>query len=131
MDLIATRSFRNVPFKDFGRITVPNALHDDHVHKGAIFEIGTAETLKGLAKEDQKAAELTARLLMAKCVEPATPETIARVSAELEQDRVRAERVAQANAAATLQGIGFRFHQLVAQLSLSSGQAQPAPATRR
>ena len=127
MEFIATCSFRNVG----GKIKIENALNPEHVHKGAIFDIGTAETLKGLAKEDQKTAELAARLIMAKCAEPATPETIARVEAELEQERKRAERENKANAAAKLQAVGIGFQELLAKLSLSPGQAQPAPATRR
>ncbi|MGD0258967.1 MAG: hypothetical protein ABSD29_03990 [Verrucomicrobiota bacterium] len=127
MKFIATHSFRNVG----GKIKVENALHPEHIHKGAIFEIGTEPTLKALAKADHKNGELAARLLMALCVVEATVENIAKVSAELEQDRVRAERVAQANAEANLQAVGVRFRDLLAQLSLSPGHAHAAPATAR
>jgi hypothetical protein len=127
MKFIATHGFRNVAEK----IKVENAQHPEHVHKGAIFEIGTAETLKGLAKEDQKAAELAARLLMAKCVEPATPEAIARVQAELAHEQNRADREKKMNDAAKLQALGVGFQDLVAKLSLSPGHAHAAPATAR
>jgi hypothetical protein len=132
MDLIATRSFRNIPFKDFGRITVPNALHDDHVHKGALFSIGAGKTLQAMRKTERPAAELVAALFLARVVEEPTPEVVARVEFELEQERKREKNAKAIDDAAKLSAVGAQFQELLARLSqISPGQAQPAPATRR
>ena len=41
MKLIALRDFRNIG----GAIEIKDALHDLHIHKGAIFEIGKGDDL--------------------------------------------------------------------------------------
>jgi hypothetical protein len=85
MKLLATRSFAN-PKR---QLQIENAQHPDHVHKGAIFDIGGDVPIKKMRRED---AELIGRLSLAKCVAEPSPENIAKVEAELAVERKRAER---------------------------------------
>jgi hypothetical protein len=92
MKLVATKPFRNI-----GQIEVEGALHPLHVERGQTFEIGSAPTLQQLRKSDRDAAELAARYIMAGCAAEPTPETVAKVEAEIEFDRKReADRAARA-----------------------------------
>lgn len=50
MKFVANKDFANV--KSLG-IKLEKPLHERHVHKGARFEIGTAEKFEDLAKDDQ------------------------------------------------------------------------------
>jgi hypothetical protein len=127
MDLIAIRSFRDPKAK----ITVENQQAKGHVHKGAQFTIGEFKTLKELTKHDQPTAEFVALLLLTGCVEPATPEAIARVELELEQDRKREAHAADANTRAASVAVGAQLQDLLvqaAQLTLAAPRTMPARA---
>jgi hypothetical protein len=124
MELLCVKSFRNVA----ARIKIEGAQHPLHVHKGALFEIGTARTLKELAMVDDRAAELAARLIFARVAAEPTPALIAEVEAELEQDRKREAHFAEMDAAAGVRAAGEKFQALLATLAR---QQAPAPARSR
>lgn len=124
MELIATRSFRNVG----GKIKVKNPLHPFHIPKGQTFEIGTAKTLKELAKSEDKAAELAAALLMAGVAVEPTPEVVAMIEAEIEVDRKREARAKEMDTKGALTAAGAQFADLLSQLSRLPQQVAPARA---
>ncbi len=84
MKLIATQNFRNVQSlrlkDDDGKSTLDNALHADHIHKGAVFSIGddklklNAADLMKLNKSDASAAYNVSLLLHAGVIADATDE---------------------------------------------------------
>jgi hypothetical protein len=128
MELLAIKSFRNVG----NRIKLEDAQHPFHVHKGALFEIGTAKTLKELAKFDDRNAELAARLIFARVAAEPTPALIAEVEAELAQDRLREKHFAEMNAAAGIRAASEKFQALVeaAARALPEATGPRAPARR-
>ncbi len=70
MKLIALRDFRNNL-----KLKIPGALHDDHVHQGAVFE---------LDETDDKTADTIAKLNAAGCVGNAEdPKTVKFVDGEV------------------------------------------------
>jgi hypothetical protein len=90
MLLIAKRSFRNP-----GRVLeIENHQHPDHVHKGAIFSIGTEKaTFKELSPQDKT---LVLQLNAAQCVADATDKKVLEaVKAEVEEEERVAERQAR------------------------------------
>ena len=94
MKLIATRSFRNIG----GAIEIKDALHDLHIHKGAIFTIGQGNDLAAMKRLDRESVELLGRLSLAGCIGDADDATlIARVESELaDEARREADRAARA-----------------------------------
>ncbi len=86
MKLIAIRDFsNNVPDK----LDIKDALHDRHVHKGAIFTVGDELPFDKLTKPDQA---LVALLNYSKCVGDATnKDVVARVQAEIAAEKKAAE----------------------------------------
>ena len=90
MKLIALREFRNVGRK----IKIDNAQHDDHVHKGATFEIGAGDEIAKLASPDK---ELAAQLIYAGFAGDATDAKIVkRVQAEVAAEEKKAKAAATA-----------------------------------
>ena len=85
MQLIAKRAFKNPGRK----LSIKDALHPDHVHKGATFSIGTEKEVKNLNGDDQKMVLL---LNVADCLGDATDEKIVRAV----QAEVAAEKKAEA-----------------------------------
>lgn len=104
MKLIALRSFANVPslglleLDEKGKPVkslVDGVKHRDHIHKGAIFEIGKGDDLKSMAKSERPQAQAIAALIVSGSAGGANnPELVARVKAELAEDSKR-----EANAA--------------------------------
>lgn len=123
MQLIATRSFRNVA----SRIKLEGAQHPLHVHKGAIFEIGGEVPLAKI--QDERQQELAARLISAKVAVEPTPEVVATIEAELEFDRKHEARAKEMDDAAAIKATGAMFADLIAQASRLA-QRSPAPAAR-
>lgn len=70
MKLIAKRSFRN-PGRQIKLDKYE--VNEDHIHQGAVFEIGTAAKYEGLNRTDQ---ELVAQLNLADCIADATDANI-------------------------------------------------------
>lgn len=95
MQLIAIRNFRNP-----GRaLEIEEPVAPDHVHKGAIFEIGGKAPFDKLNRTDK---ELVVQLNAAQCIADATDEKIVKaVRAELEEESKAAKAKA---AAATAKG---------------------------
>lgn len=93
MKLIALKDFRNVPalrLTDDGKSTVDKAVHDEHIHKGAVFDIGAGKTLDELRKSDRPTAEIVAQLVVAGCVGEANDaKVVAAVKEDLAQDSRR------------------------------------------
>lgn len=92
MRLIAIRNFRN-PRR---AITVNDSLHEDHVHKGAIFAIGPDELDKDEKAAFKKLNNEQKRLLMelssANCIgNAAIPQVVDAVVRELAEEKKRAE----------------------------------------
>lgn len=131
MDLIALKDFRNVQHlrlkeedKD-GKVTstVDGSIHDDHIHKGARFSIGTGKTLKDVQKQDAALAQAIASLSVAGCVGDANDKELCRlVAEEIALDKNRAEHAKKLNAAASDSAL---VQQLVAALK-GGGIAAPA-----
>src|SRR4051812_30609924 len=95
MKLIALKDFAN----NFG-LEIEDALHDRHVHKGHVFEIGRANNLKDLRKEDAGAAFLVAQLSVAGCVGDATDtKVVTAVKEEIALDKKREENAKKLQAA--------------------------------
>lgn len=104
MKLIALRDFRNVQSlglkDDAGNSKIDRASHPDHVHKGAMFEIGAgdgpldAEGILKLAKSNAAAAQALASLVVAGCVGDGTnARLVADVKAEVAAESKRDEAV--------------------------------------
>jgi hypothetical protein len=124
MKLIALRNFRNnvEPRIDLGK----EAQHDDHVHKGAIFIIGTDKAGNDIpeAEDMSKADQRTVGLLkMAGCIGDATDEKLVkRIQKEAAQDeKALAEAKKSAMAAGSPADV---IQQLIAALK----GVQPAKA---
>jgi uncharacterized protein YdgA (DUF945 family) len=123
MELLAIKSFRNVG----SRLKIEGARHPLHVHKGTLFHVGMDRTLQELRKNDDRAAELAARLIFARVAAEPTPALIAQIEAELEQDRLHEKHVAEMDAAAGIRAAGEKFQAL---LATPARQQAPAPARR-
>ena len=105
MDLIALRDFRNVPAlrlkqadKDgVEKTTLKDAIHDDHIHKGAIFSIGTAKTADRCTQEEKM---LIGELLYTGAAAPASDEKIVKlVREDVEIEKKRLANAAKLDAA--------------------------------
>lgn len=105
MKLIALKDFRNVAalgLKQDGKSKIKDAIHDDHIHKGAQFEIGSGKDLAALHKNEPGTAQIVAQLFVSKCVGDASDsEVVKAVQAEVEVDKKReanAKKIDQAAA---------------------------------
>lgn len=108
MKLIALKDFRNVPGLE---LEIKDAQHDNHVHKGATFEIGKYDVLKDCSKTDQ---QTVAQLIVSGCVGDATDEKVVKaVKLEVEADEKREKAAAKANSAANDSAL---VQQLIAML---------------
>ena len=87
MNLVATSSFRNhAPDK----IKVEGAIHPLHIHKGARFSVGGNAPLEKLnADEKRIVVELN---IAGRIVEESQAALVAKIDAEVEQERISAER---------------------------------------
>lgn len=86
MKLIAKRNFRN-PGRQIK--LDKHEFNEDHIHKGAIFEIGGNKAFEALNKTDQ---ELVVALNAADCLGDASnPEIVKAIQKELVQDVARLE----------------------------------------
>lgn len=89
MNLIALRNFRNNH-----ELEIEGAIHEKHVHKGAIFSVGGKKEFKDLTKAEQR---IVIELNQSECIGDANNTTLVkRIEAE-----VKAEKAAEAKAAAT------------------------------
>ncbi len=96
MKLIALKDFRNVPGLE---LKIADAEHDNHVHKGAIFDIGNGKTLKDCSKADQVTV---AQLTVAGCVGDGTDaKLIKAIEEEVAADEKAAQAAAKANSSAS------------------------------
>lgn len=94
-----------------------------HIHKGAIFEIGTASTFAGL---DIESKVFYAKLRAAGKIEDATPETIERVDKEIEaQKAMDAADAARASASDPFQVIADTQKKLAEILAALTAQKVP------
>ena len=64
-----------------------------HIHKGVVFNIGSASTFAELAPAEKT---LVSHLMVAKKISEATPDAIKKIDAEVASDKARAERDAKA-----------------------------------
>ena len=88
MKLIAKKNFYKTP--QLADIKIDKPVHDNVIHKGAIFEIGSKPAFSDLSRDEQK---LVATLRVAGCVGDASDsEVVARVKAEVDVDRKREAR---------------------------------------
>jgi len=124
MKLIALHSFRNVG----GKIKVEGALHANHIERGQTFSIGEGQSLKESQRTDERSAELCARLLLAGVASEPTPEVVAKVQAETEQDRKRELHLAEMDRAAQTRAVAAQFTDLIAQAARLVQPATPARA---
>lgn len=127
MKLIALKSFRNVATlrlkedKDGKQVsTIDSALHDDHIHKGAIFSIGadnlklTAADLHKLAKQDASAANAVSLLVHAECVGDATDtKVVEAVKASVKEDETRESNAKKLDQSAQAQSVVLQLLQAI------------------
>ena len=111
MKLIAIKDFRNVQLlrlkSDDGDSLVKDAIHADHVHKGAVFDIGAGKDLDALKKSDRPTAELVAQLIVAGVVAEANDEkAVKAVKEEIALEEKRAKNAAAVNLNASLAAAG-------------------------
>lgn len=111
MKLIATKDFSRVPALDF--IDLPDRIHENHIHKGATFDVGKAAKFTDLNKTDQ---QLVAGLVHAGCVGDASDEKVVKaVQAEIAADKKRAENAAKAETASANQAMVAQLTALLAK----------------
>ena len=133
MKLIAMRDFRNVailglkePSEKDPTVLVSKlsgVQHDDHVHKGCLFEIGAAKDLKGLQKLERDKAVIVASLIAAGVAgEADDPKVVQSVKDEVEVDRKREARVKELDTRAQLSGLGQQV--ISAMGNMKSGQSR-------
>lgn len=96
MKLIATSDFRNC-FDE--SVQIPDALHEDHVHKGCIFNIGGEAKLEALSADNKR---LLAMLNEAGRIADGTDPKVVKAI----QDEAKAEKAAQAKLAAKVEVAG-------------------------
>ena len=118
MKLIALKSFRNVASlrlrEEDGASKVDGSIHSDHVHKGAVFDVGAAKDLDGLRKADRPSAEIVAQLFIAGCIGDATDaKTVQAVKDELAAEARKEETAKKADAQSSAAQLG---EQVVANL---------------
>ena len=105
MKYICTNPFPNPPGKpivitdikdESGKVTVKQSHiivdgveRKEHVHKGAIFSIGTASEFKDLSPAEKT---LVSQLAVSKKIAEATPQTIERVNKEVAAEKLIVER---------------------------------------
>ena len=70
-------------------VTLNEVVRTDHIHKGAIFNIGTASEFKDLSPAEKM---LVAQLATAKKIAEATTQTVERVNKEVAAEKALAER---------------------------------------
>jgi hypothetical protein len=95
MKLIATKDFANSPTTG---ITLSDAQHKGHVHRGAQFSIGTVDSYDKLPKSDPNRL-LIAQLIVTGSAAIADKETVARVQAEVAAEDLRLKRDREAQPA--------------------------------
>lgn len=118
MDLIALRDFRRTP--DLKDIEVQGAIHENHIHMGATFSIGTAKELKDLSVRDR---QLVAHLAFAKCVGDATdPKVVKAVKEEIAVNERREKNAAKLNAAADSSALVAQLTALVAKAAAAGAK---------
>ena len=78
-------------------ITVDGKECKEHVHKGAIFSIGTASTFSDLSTAEKT---LVSQLAVSKKIAEATPQTVERINKEVAAEKLVAERDAERDAKA-------------------------------
>lgn len=76
-------------------ITVDGKEAKEHVHKGAIFNIGTASTFSDLSPAEKT---LVAQLVVSKKIAEATPQTVERINKEVAAEKLVVERDAARDA---------------------------------
>lgn len=120
MKLIALRDFSNVKsLKGYIKIPASEKVHDNHVHKGFTFEIGTKDS----PKEMQESGELNeaiaaAHLIYAGCAGDATDEKIVkRVKDEITVDKKREATAAKLDEEASKNSAGEALTRLIEQLT--------------
>ena len=112
MKFIAKYDIRNVAsmrLKDEdGKSTVAGAKHDDHIHKGAAFDIGPeAKTLQELSKKDREAGVLAALLISTgAAVDASDAKAVQAVKDEIAVDEKRAEAAKKLDVQSQLAGLG-------------------------
>lgn len=110
MKLIALRDFRNVAqlrLKDGDDSIVKDAVHDDHVHKGAVFEIGKEQSLEALRKKDLPSAQIVAHLIASGAVGDASDnKLVEKVGTEIAVEKKRLANAAKLDKQAAMAHLG-------------------------
>jgi hypothetical protein len=122
MQLIALRDFSRTP--DLKDVEIKDTIHDKHIHKGALFQIGTGKILKDVTPVERTQI---ATLVFARCVGDATdPKVVQEVKDEILTDKKREENAKRLNAASDSSA-------LVAQLTalLQKAAAEPKAAAAK
>lgn len=116
MQFIALRDFYRTP--DLADLDIKDKINDRHIHKGAIFEIGTGKkALKDLSKPDQV---IVATLALAKCVGDATDAKLVQaVKDEIALDKRREENAKKLNDQAALSHLSSQLAGLLAKAAAS------------
>ena len=126
MKLLALRDTYNVQslgLKDEnGKTTVDGAPNDNHIHKGAVFEMGRAPTLEAMRKNDLATFQKISLLMMSGAVAAADNEAAqALVKTSLAEDASRARTAAERNANAEASHIGEKVIELLTKQLSAKG----------
>jgi hypothetical protein len=111
MKLIAKQDFRNVAalgLKEDGKSTIVGTKHDDHIHKGAVFDIGpVASNVQELAKKDRAAGQVVAMLISTGAVGDANDPTVVQsVKDDIAADEKRTAAADKLNAQSAASCLG-------------------------
>lgn len=119
-----------IALKDFAKvgplieIEIPGQIHDRHIHKGAIFEIGQGDVLK---KMDPSAKALIAQLVVTSCIGDATDAKLVKaVNDEIEMDAQRAENHARINAGVGAAQLEAMLKSVLGGIASHAAAAPPA-----
>ena len=110
-------------------ITLDGVVRTDHIHKGAIFEIGSATEFKDLSPSEKT---LVAQLATAKKIAEATPQTVERVNKEVASEEAMATRDAKRDAKADpMQAIAAALTALPDMIAAAVAAAVNNPARQK
>lgn len=119
MQLIALRDIYRTP--SMGDIQIEGQLNERHIHKGAVFSIGTADSLKKLLPEERL---LVAQLVVSKAVGDATdPKVVKAVQDELAAEKRREASLARLDAGAHDVQVAGVFQELLKRVSARAAYA--------
>lgn len=129
MKLIANKDFANIPGN---AIKLPNYVKgadgqplENHIHKGAQFEVGTAAKFEQLGATDKV---LVSQLMVSRSVLAADEANVATINAEVAADQTRADNDAKRAASQSASSSDENIARIVARALKAAGVGQKSNA---